>query len=135
MSIDLDLHFLILSFTNPSLVELSVTTGVGGCGCPIYRRAIISADLSWQLTNNAPISASMSLASKIFIAVHSTWIGFLRGGGHMGGLLVSRWGSKVVSHPCSSLGPWREEKGGVNVHVKGHSTSMVSGYGLWGVAV
>ena len=73
-----------MSFTKLSLVAMYVTTSVGGFWWPIYSRKIPRADPSLQLTKNAPSSASIALARKFFIVVHSMCMGPLSGRGLWG---------------------------------------------------
>jgi hypothetical protein len=57
MSIDFN-FFIMLLFTTPSAVVLSVCIGVGGCLCPKYS-SVCRAEMAYlQLMERAPISAS-----------------------------------------------------------------------------
>ena len=93
MSIALDFCCQVLLFTNPSLVALSVTTGVSGCWWPIYYGAVLMAAPHQKLINNSPNYASIALARKFFIVLHSTWMGLLSGWGLWGGFSGFVYGS------------------------------------------
>ena len=58
MSIDLDLFCCIVEFIMPSVVELSICTGVGGCLCPISYSVVCKGTAALQLIKVAPHSAS-----------------------------------------------------------------------------
>ena len=74
-----------MSFTNPLLVALSVTTGAGGFYWPISSRAVLNVDPCKQLTNDASSSASIALSITLLIVMHSTWMGPVSGGSSWGG--------------------------------------------------
>ena len=58
----------------------SVATGVGGCGCPIYARAVLMNVAFWLFSNNPPNSASVDYAITFLIMMNSTCTGpFFRG--------------------------------------------------------
>ena len=84
---------LVLSFKNPSLVELSVTNGVGSWRWTISSRGILRAASCLQFKNNAPSYAYIALARTFFIVVHSMCKGLLSGGGLWGGFFGSDDGS------------------------------------------
>ena len=46
---------------------LSVTTCVGGCGCPIFARDVLMDIAFWNFANNSPNSASMADAMTLLI--------------------------------------------------------------------
>jgi hypothetical protein len=58
MSLDLDLCCFSRLFANPTAMELSTWTGVGGCSCPISFNVFHSATVVLVLLNMAPHSAS-----------------------------------------------------------------------------
>ena len=87
MSIALFFSFHILLFINPLLIVLFVTTGVGGFRWTISSRAVLREPPHLKLTNNAPISDSIALASILFIVVYSTCMVPLSGGDFWGGFL------------------------------------------------
>ena len=58
MSIGFDHFCWIVLFETPHVIELSVLTGIGGCGCPISSRVFRWTALSLQFTKRAPASAS-----------------------------------------------------------------------------
>ena len=58
MSIALDHFCCIVEFIMPSLVKLSICTGVGGCVCPISPSVMRKGTADLQLMNVAPHSAS-----------------------------------------------------------------------------
>ena len=93
MSIALDICCRILSFTNPAMVALPVTTGVGSCWWPISSRGIIRAAPRLHLTNYAPSYSSIALVRTFFFVVHSTWISPLSVGGVLGGFFLFDNGS------------------------------------------
>ena len=59
MSIDFN-FFIMLLFTTPSAVVLSVCNGVGGCLCPKYSSVFCAGMASRQLMKRVWISASAS---------------------------------------------------------------------------
>ena len=89
MSIAWVLFCLTVLFRIPHAVELSVITGVGGCGWPISSRAKQSSSPLQALMNKAPISASVVDAMTVRKILHTVWMGPLRGAGAVGGLLGS----------------------------------------------
>ena len=60
--------------------ELSVSTGVGGCGCPIYARAVLVDVAFWKFSNDLPNSASVSYFMIFLIMLHSICTGMFSGG-------------------------------------------------------
>ena len=58
MSIALDRFCCIFEFIIPSVVELSIFTGVGGCVCPISSIVMCKGTVSLQLMKVAPHSDS-----------------------------------------------------------------------------
>ena len=58
MSIALDLFCCIVEFIMPSVVELSICTGVGGCARPISSSVMRKGTAALQLMKVAPHSAS-----------------------------------------------------------------------------
>jgi hypothetical protein len=67
MSIAHDHCCLMLSFAMPHAVELSVCTGVGGCGYPISSRVVHKMVAFLVFSNSAPISASKAEAKTEFM--------------------------------------------------------------------
>jgi hypothetical protein len=63
MFIDLDLCCFSVMFVNPTAMELSTWTGVGGCSCPISFNVLRRATAILVLLNIAPHSASAADAS------------------------------------------------------------------------
>ena len=74
MSIALDHFCLTKSVAMPIMVLLSVTMGVGGCGCPISSRAMQIGVASLPLRNNAANSNSVGLEHASFRICVPTWI-------------------------------------------------------------
>ena len=59
----------------PWAVELSVFSGVGGCGCPIVLMHACRIGMSfWALMNDALSSASAAAAITSLMRVFSIWI-------------------------------------------------------------
>ena len=58
MSIALDRFCCIVEFIMPSVVELSICTGVGGCACPFSYSVMRKGKSALQLIKVAPRSAS-----------------------------------------------------------------------------
>ena len=59
---------------------LSVSTGVGGCWCPISDRAVHMEVAFWQFSNKPPNSASVADSITFLMILHSTCTGpFYRG--------------------------------------------------------
>eukprot|EP00978_Attheya_sp_CCMP212_P014567 scaffold37188_cov29-Attheya_sp.AAC.1 len=80
MSIALDLFCFAVPLRTLSAAELSVATGVGGCGCFISMAVVRSWVPFLQLLNWLPISASVADARTFRMMPHSTWMGPLRAG-------------------------------------------------------
>ena len=57
MSIALDRFCCIVELVMPSVVELSICNGVGGCACPIYSSVMRRGTTALQLMKVAPHSA------------------------------------------------------------------------------
>ncbi len=89
MSIDLDLLCLMVLLVIPAAVELSVLMGVGGCGCPISSKIVLSIITSCPFTNNAPISASAADAMTCFIIELTACNGPFKGGVEAGDFVGS----------------------------------------------
>eukprot|EP00957_Ditylum_brightwellii_P043708 3313785-Ditylum_brightwellii.AAC.1 len=65
--------------------------GVGGCGCPISARAVLSSSPFRAFVYNAPTSASAADAMTLRSSSHTLWTAPLSGVVVVPGLLVS-WG-------------------------------------------
>ena len=59
----------------PAAVELSVLSGVGGCGNPISARHVRMGAATWPLWKRAPSSASAADAMTLRSVRHSAWRG------------------------------------------------------------
>ena len=68
MSIALDCICCIVEFIMPSVVELSICTGVGACACPISSSVMPKGTADLQLMQVAPHSAS-DAADMIFLMI------------------------------------------------------------------
>ena len=63
---------MIVLFTIPTAVVLSMWIGVCGCGCPNLERASRTILASFVLRNNAPSSASAAEDATSLIMAHVT---------------------------------------------------------------
>ena len=57
----------------------SISTGVGGCWCPISARAVLVEVAFWQFKKKSPNSTSMADAISFLVMLHSTSTGPLSG--------------------------------------------------------
>ena len=101
MSMALDWRCFIESLQNPTAVTLSTCIGVGGWGCPISSRAIITGTASFASRNIVPTSDSMAeLMTVLIIFARVYTIPFLVGcvcGGYPG---VLGFGPRKNSAPA-----------------------------------
>jgi hypothetical protein len=68
-------------------MELSVPSGVAGCGCPISERAVRMGTASWAFRKRLLVSASEAEAATMCIVLQRTWMEPLSLG--VGGELVA----------------------------------------------
>ncbi len=68
-----DLCHLLVVFAILTAVALSQWTGIFGCGWPRSLRLSLKIILSWQFSNNAPISALAANATTNRKIKHSVW--------------------------------------------------------------
>ena len=73
-----DFCLLTVLFTIPTVVELSMWMGVGGCGCPSSSKVRHITLASFAFKNKAPSSASAADAATNLRIVQRTWIVPLR---------------------------------------------------------
>ena len=75
---DLVFRAIIVSFTTPAAVELSVCIGVGGCGYSISIRIWHIGTSSFDLMNMAPSSASSANDMKnVRIGKYLIWVHYI----------------------------------------------------------
>ena len=74
----------------PSAVELSTWIGVVGCGCPSSQSKVRIGTDSWLLMYAAPIYASEAEPITFDIIHEMEWMGPLRRGRLVGGIVMSR---------------------------------------------
>ena len=86
MSIALDQRCLQVPLEMPLAVELSVWSGVAGCGWPISTRVVLSTVPSFAFKKRAPSSASAAEDMTCLRILAMLRIGPLGGGGLADGL-------------------------------------------------
>ena len=89
MSIAFDCFCLMVSLAKPSAVDFSTWIGVAGCGCPSSRSKVRIGTASWPLMQAAPISASAADPITFSIIRDMEWMGSLRRGRLVGGVVMS----------------------------------------------
>ena len=96
MSIALDSFCFAVPFTMLFAAVLSVADSVGGCGCPISARTVITDVSFWNFSNNPPNYDSMADAIIFFIMLYYTLTGTFYGGIDCNGVL--HFGPRKIIH-------------------------------------